>query len=73
MMKSLRVLMVDDHPLMLDVYKNALQLIEKKLDYKPSIITQASTCDDAIAILQSTLHRKSFDIVILDIGLPASQ
>jgi DNA-binding NarL/FixJ family response regulator len=71
MTNALKVLAIDDHPVMLDVYKNALQH-NKNLNYTKSIVDQASSCDEAVQHIKKQKLNTAYHIVILDIGLPAS-
>lgn len=67
MTKKLNVLIVDDHPLIIEAYKNTIAA------YHPSefefTITQASNCQSAYEILTSSAII-AYDVALFDIRLP---
>lgn len=65
MRKNLKILMVDDHPMILEGYKNALNQ-NAGLDL---LINSANNCDEAHFKLKSASH-KPYNIVFLDIKIP---
>lgn len=65
MKKKLKILMVDDHPMILEGYKNALNQ-RADLDL---MINSANNCDEASFKLKSA-SRHNYDIVFLDIKIP---
>ncbi|MDO5981429.1 response regulator transcription factor [Flavivirga spongiicola] len=73
MMSPYRVLLIDDHPLITNVYKRTLQTIAKLNKTLKFNIDVAHSCDMAIFKINEATKNKPFDIVFLDIGLPASQ
>ncbi|MBC9795133.1 response regulator [Sinomicrobium weinanense] len=65
------ILLVDDHPLITDAYKNAFEDVRKKDGIDFDIVT-AHSCDAALHILHSSSPLNTIDIVFLDIQLPPS-
>ncbi len=63
------VLLIDDHPLIIEAYKRALDYVgSAEMTFT---ITTANTCESAyIALSESNLKKSFFDIVFLDISLP---
>lgn len=67
------ILLIDDHPLIISAYKNALNYISKQNDTRSFSIEEAYDCDSALEIIMYySSNRKSFDFVFLDINLPRS-
>lgn len=64
---KLNVLIVDDHPLIIEAYKNVLE----KLNFDSSIETFMDI-DSTISKLKDKEYLKSIDLIFLDIKLPAS-
>lgn len=71
MKESIKILMVDDHPMILDGYKNILKnsLGEKK----DLIIDLAYNCEDAFNKIESSLASSPYNLVYLDVGLPPAK
>lgn len=74
MENSLKVLLVDDHPIIIAAYKSAFQWIsdERKGDLNFDIDT-ADNCDIAKEKIERASLDKSIDIIFLDLRLPPSQ
>ena len=70
MTKKLNILMIDDHPLILEGYKNIL-LLNRSEEYELTIDT-ANSCEEALIKIESSLNVKPYDIFFLDMGLPPS-
>jgi DNA-binding NarL/FixJ family response regulator len=70
-MKHLNILMVDDHPIIIEGYQNVL--MATKADDQTLKIDTANNCDTA----QLMIHRASvgvhYDMCFFDISLPASE
>lgn len=68
MKKELNILMVDDHPFIIEAYKNILT------DYDPEQydirITKASNCQTGYEAITNILGREVFDIAFFDISMP---
>lgn len=70
MKKELKILMVDDHPIILEGYRNIL--LQNRADIAKMSIDTAISCDEANERIEFSLRGKTYDIVFLDIGLPPS-
>lgn len=71
--KGLSVLIIEDHPLIIESYKTALALYEKKNEGISFTVKSARNCDMALSILNSVNVRKKLGFIILDISLPTSK
>ena len=69
-MQHIRILMVDDHPIIIEGYQNTL-MATKKEDQILHIET-ANDCDTANVLLRRAANEKPFDICFFDISLPSS-
>ncbi len=72
MKKEYSVLIVDDHPIIADVYKSAFELISNEDESILFNISMANSCDEAIEKLNVAVKKGGIDIVFLDISLPPS-
>ncbi len=70
MKKKLKVLMIDDHPMIIEGYKNTL-LGENQKEYQIKIDI-ASNCDDAYESIQKSSKTNPYDMLFVDIKLPPS-
>lgn len=69
MIKAIKILMIDDHPITLDGYKNIL--ISLKDSNSNFIIDTASDCEEAYwKIYKSSEDNNRYDVIFLDISLP---
>ena len=68
------VLIIDDHPLIIDAFKNGLQCVSAKRKHLKFNIDEATNCDDAFSLIKprSRARAKKYDIIFLDIKLPPS-
>lgn len=72
MEKPLNILIVDDHPIIVEGYRNALLTMEPLEGYSIHVDT-AKDCDEANAKLKkSSRGNHPYDMIFLDIKLPAS-
>ena len=70
MKKKLTVLMVDDHPMIIEGYKNTLvDNLKSKYDFT---IDTASNCEDAINLIRKYATTRPYDLTLIDIKLPPS-
>ena len=69
--KRLKLLIVDDHPMIIEGYKNALQDMSSD-DYE-LIIESAQDCDEGMEKIQNSTTGTPYDIIFLDIQLPPSK
>ncbi|MFD2565615.1 response regulator [Aquimarina sp. M1] len=70
MKKKLKVLMIDDHPMIIEGYKNTL-LGENQKEYQIKIDI-ASNCDDAYESILKSSKTTPYDMLFVDIKLPPS-
>jgi len=68
MNESLKILMVDDHPMILDGYKNIL--IKSNGEKKNLLIDFAFTCEEAFNKIQFSLNTFPYNLIYLDVSLP---
>ncbi len=73
MIKQYNILIIEDHPLIIEAYKNALLHISSKNDKLKFNIDIANDCDTAYSKIEKAVIRKNIDIVFLDIKLPPSK
>ncbi|PKQ43760.1 response regulator [Confluentibacter flavum] len=72
MSEKIRILMIDDHPMIIEGYQNTLQFT-KKLNQE-LYIDIANNCDEAIAFMDKSLERGiPYDVLFVDISLPPSK
>ncbi|WP_299399041.1 response regulator [uncultured Gelidibacter sp.] len=69
-MQHIHILMVDDHPIIIEGYENTL-MATKQGDQVLQIET-ANDCDTAYELLQRASNEKPYDICFFDISLPSS-
>lgn len=69
MTNTTNILLIDDHSIIINAYKNSLNQF---IDF-PLNIDTAACCDSAIKIIEERDKSKAFDVVFLDISLPASK
>ena len=70
MSKEIRILMIDDHPIILEGYKKIL--LDNRSDVVQMTIDTANSCDEANEKIEYSLKTKPYDMFFLDIGLPPS-
>jgi len=71
MNQSIRVLLVDDHLIILDAYKNALNLIDQQDNNLNIQIDYARSGDSALSKFENCLKDNPYDFVFLDVRLPS--
>lgn len=72
MSELIKILMIDDHPITLEGYKNIL--ISLKSANTNLVIETASNCEEAYwKVHKSSDERNHYDIIFLDISLPPSE
>jgi len=71
MKKELKILIVDDHPVIIEAYKNILSTSEFEDKYTFTIDT-AINCDTAIGKINFSASSLPYDVLFLDIQLPPS-
>lgn len=71
-MQKLNILMVDDHPMIIEGYQNTL--LATKNENQELAIDIASTCDMANDMMKASIkHQNPYDILFVDIKLPPSE
>ena len=70
MMQDIHILMVDDHPIIIEGYQNTLMATKK--DHQNLIIDTANTCDAANLLMQKSANGQPYDVCFFDISLPPS-
>jgi len=71
MESELKILMVDDHPMIIEGYKNTLQAT--KAEDQELIIDIANDCDTANEMILNSVDESPYDIIFFDISLPSSK
>lgn len=66
--KVIKLLMVDDHPSMLEGYKVILSYNDMGYEI---VTTAAHCCEDAFDIISNSLYENYFDLAFLDYSLPS--
>lgn len=69
-MQHIHILMVDDHPIIIEGYQNTLMASKKENQILR--IDTANDCDTAYELLQRAANEKHYDICFFDISLPSS-
>jgi DNA-binding NarL/FixJ family response regulator len=72
MKKAYNVLIIDDHQIIIDTYKNALNVVKENLDAVEFNIHEAKDCDSAYEKILNITKRQTLDLIFLDIQLPPS-
>ena len=70
-MKHINILMVDDHPIILEGYQNVLMALKEE-DQTLGIDT-ANNCDTAVIMIERAANETPYDVCFFDISLPASE
>lgn len=74
MSKSFNVLMVDDHPMVREIYRNALAHVKRNTKNFSFKVVEANNCDEALShVKDAQKNSKKIDLVFLDICVPPSQ
>jgi DNA-binding NarL/FixJ family response regulator len=71
MNETINVLLVDDHPLRIDAYKNSLKQIGILNTNYNFDISSAVCCDSALLKFKNAMPTKAYDLAFLDIRLPS--
>lgn len=69
-MQNIKMLMIDDHPMIIEGYQNTILSI--KTHKQEFDIDIASTCDEALEYIHNSLNNKPYDILFVDIKIPPS-
>lgn len=69
-MADIHILMVDDHPIIIEGYQNTLMATKKK--DQTLFIDSANNCDTAFMLMEKAATERPYDICFFDISLPPS-
>ncbi|TJY37406.1 response regulator [Pontimicrobium aquaticum] len=67
------VLIIDDHPLIVNAYKDGLLHLSKLEEALKFNIESACDCDEAISLILKSQATNGYDLIFLDIQLPPSK
>ncbi|WP_298551655.1 response regulator [uncultured Algibacter sp.] len=71
MIEKLNILMIDDHPMIIEGYQNTLQFAKK--DNQELTIDIANNCDEAVAFMDKSVDKETpYNVLFVDISLPPS-
>ncbi|NMH87203.1 response regulator [Flavivirga algicola] len=71
MIEKLKILMIDDHPMIIEGYQNTLLFTKK--ESQELDIDIANNCDEAIAYMDKSIENETpYDVLFVDISLPPS-
>jgi DNA-binding NarL/FixJ family response regulator len=70
-MKHINILLVDDHPIIIEGYQNVL--MATKDDNQTLVIDTANNCDTAVIMIERASKGIHYDVCFFDISLPASE
>lgn len=71
MIEKIKILMIDDHPMIIEGYQNTLLFTKK--DNQELEIDIANNCDEAIVFMdKSVLREVPYNVLFVDISLPPS-
>lgn len=73
MTNPLNVLIIEDHPLIINAYENALDQVSANNKNIALAVNTATNCDTAFARIKQAQKINKIDLVFLDIKLPASK
>jgi DNA-binding NarL/FixJ family response regulator len=69
---KIRILMIDDHPMIIEGYQNTLQFTKKPS--QELYIDIANNCDEAINYMDKSLEKGlPYNVLFVDISLPPSK
>lgn len=72
MTETIRILMIDDHPMIIEGYQNTLQFTKK--ESQELEIHIANNCDEAINFMNKSIQtNRLYNVLFIDISLPPSK
>lgn len=69
-MQDLKILMIDDHPMIIEGYQNTIQSVKEET--QKFEIDIAHDCDTAIDLIKKSKASKPYDVLFVDIRIPPS-
>ncbi|SFZ89431.1 DNA-binding response regulator, NarL/FixJ family, contains REC and HTH domains [Flaviramulus basaltis] len=70
MTEKIKILMIDDHPMIIEGYQNTLLFTKK--DRQELKIDIANNCDEAVFYINKSIQETPYDVLFVDISLPPS-
>ncbi|HMQ43381.1 response regulator [Mariniflexile maritimum] len=71
MTQHIKILMIDDHPMIIEGYQNTLRFTKK--EHQVLEIDVANNCDEAIHLMDKSVEKKTpYNVLFVDISLPPS-
>lgn len=71
MIEKIKILMIDDHPMIIEGYQNTLLLTKKETQELK--IDIANNCDEAVAFIDKSVENElPYNVLFVDISLPPS-
>lgn len=70
-MKHIKLLMVDDHPIIIEGYQNVL--LATKQEHQTLHIDTANNCDEAVIMIERASKKYPYHVCFFDISLPSSE
>ena len=72
MTETIRILMIDDHPIIIEGYQNTLQFSKKENQILD--IDIANNCDEAVKLMDTSIKtNRHYQVLFVDISLPPSK
>jgi len=72
MSETIRILMIDDHPMIIEGYQNTLQFTKKESQILD--IDIANNCDEAVSYMDKSIKtNRPYQVLFVDISLPPSK
>jgi DNA-binding NarL/FixJ family response regulator len=71
MVEKIKILMIDDHPMIIEGYQNTLQFTKK--EHQDLSIDIANNCDEALQFIDKSVKTQAhYNLLFIDISLPPS-
>lgn len=71
MTETIKILMIDDHPMIIEGYQNTLLFTKK--ESQELLIDIANNCDEAVSYMDRSIENElPYDVLFVDISLPPS-
>ncbi|MBD0830882.1 response regulator [Aestuariibaculum sediminum] len=71
MTEKIKILMIDDHPMIIEGYQNTIQFTKK--EHQELSIDIANNCDEAVRYMdKAILQQNPYNLLFVDISLPPS-